>query len=122
MVCTIALVSCKKQFSDEELFERLHGNWGATMKFLEHESFHYEVDTSRFFEENRRLGIIFSSKGNFQKTFEGTENGTYWVEEGDLVLSTADSTSFEILLVNSKKLVLQGDSAKLYFEKYSFQI
>lgn len=106
--------------SDEELFDRLHGNWGATMKFLEHESFHYEVDTALFYEEGRRLGIIFSSKGNFQKTFEGTESGNYWVEEGELVLSTADTTSFEILHVNARKLVLQADSAKLYFEKYVY--
>gem|GEM_PF-6171063 len=116
----LTLVSCRKQLSDVELLDRLHGNWGATMKFLEYESFHYEVDTALFFEEGRRLGIIFSSKGTYQKSFEGGENGSYWVEEGDLVLSTADTTSFEILHVNSRKLVLQKGKDKLYFEKFVY--
>ena len=66
----LAFVSCRKQLSDEELFDRLHGNWGATMKVMEYESFHYEVDSALFHTEGRRLGIVFSSKGNFQKTFE----------------------------------------------------
>jgi len=66
------------------------------------------------------LGIVFSSKGNFQKTFEGEEIGSYWVEEGDLVLSTSDTTSLQILHVNARKLVLQDDSVKLYFEKYVY--
>ena len=120
LVVAIAFVSCKKQLSDEELYDRLHGNWGATMKVMEYESFHYEVDSALFHTESRRLGFIFSSNGNFQKSFEGVEAGSYWVEEGDLVLSIADTTSFEILHVNARKLVLQVDSAKLYFEKYVY--
>lgn len=120
MVIAIAFVSCKKQLSDEELFDRLHGNWGATMKVMEYESFHYEVDSTLFHTEGRRLGIVFSSKGNFQKTFEGDEIGSYWVEEGDLVLSTSDTASMQILHVNARKLVLQDDSVKLYFEKYVY--
>lgn len=106
--------------SDEELFDRLHGNWVATMKVMEYESFHYEVDSALFHTEDRRLGIVFSSKGSFQKTFEGEEIGTYWLEEGDLVLSTADTISLQILHVNARKLVLQVDSVKLYFEKYVY--
>ena len=120
LVVAIAFVSCKKQLSDEELYDLLHGNWGATMKVMEYESFHYEVDSALFHTEGRRLGFIFSSNGNFQKSFEGVEAGSYWVEEGDLVLSIADTTSFEILHVNARKLVLQVDSAKLYFEKYVY--
>ena len=116
----MVLVGCKKKLSDEELFDRLHGNWGATMKVMEYESFHYEVDSTLFHTEGRRLGFIFSSKGSFQKSFEGVAAGSYWVEEGDLVLSTADTTSYEILHVNARKLVLQADSAKLYFEKYVY--
>lgn len=119
-VLALGLVSCKKQLSDEELFDRLHGNWGATMKVMEYESFHYEVDSALFHTEGRRTGFVFSSKGNFQKTFEKSEVGAYWVEEGELVLSTADTTSFQILHVNARKLVLQTDSAKLYFEKYVY--
>ena len=120
LVVAIAFVSCKKQLTDEQLFDRLQGNWGATMKVMEYESFHYEVDSTLFHTEGRRLGIIFSSKGNFQKTFEGQEIGTYWVEEGELVLSTSDTTSLQILHVNARKLVLQVDSVKLYFEKYIY--
>ena len=59
--------------SHEELFDLLHGNWASTMKVMEYKSFHYEVDSTLFHTEGRRLGIVFSSKGNFQKTFEGKE-------------------------------------------------
>ena len=106
--------------SDSELLDRLHGNWGATMKFLEYENFHYEIDSALFYEEGKRLGIVFSSKGNFQKSFEGTAIGSYWVEEGELVLSTEDTTSFEILHLNARKLVLQKGTDKIYFEKYVY--
>lgn len=120
MLVALTFVSCKKQLSDEQLFDRLQGNWDATMKVMEYESFHYEVDSTLFHSEGRRLGIIFSSKGNFQKTFEEEGVGTYWVEEGDLVLSTSDTASMQILNVNARKLVLQFDSAKVYFEKYVY--
>tara|TARA_B110000046_G_scaffold25332_2_gene24785 strand:- start:4035 stop:4433 length:399 start_codon:yes stop_codon:yes gene_type:complete len=120
LLVALTFVSCKKQLSDEQLFDRLQGNWDATMKVMEYESFHYEVDSTLFHSEGRRLGIIFSSKGNFQKTFEEEGVGTYWVEEGDLVLSTSDTASMQILHVNARKLVLQFDSAKVYFEKYVY--
>jgi len=37
-----------------------------------------------------------------------------------LVLSTSDTASMQILHVNARKLVLQDDSVKLYFEKYVY--
>ncbi|MDA9312419.1 hypothetical protein N8371_08440 [Vicingaceae bacterium] len=61
--------------SHEELFDLLHGNWASTMKVMEYKSFHYEVDSTLFHTEGRRLGIVLVLKEIFKRLLKAKKWG-----------------------------------------------
>jgi hypothetical protein len=122
------LVACSSnQPSDEELTERIHGVWIPNLIVSPVKNFTPEKDSSLFYKNNRRIQLTFNSKGTFSSTINNNELLPYYITGGILCsVYSQDETVInhtiyqEIEFLNHKKMVLNYDGMKLYYEKFVY--
>ena len=117
-ISVLALSACKKDPTDEELTDALFGTWEPYLISTLHESHVYEDDSTFFYENGARDKVLFLSEG---KMVENGRPMRYSVLDGNLlVINELDTNLQDILFVDNEKLVLDGDGAKVYYEKFVY--
>lgn len=117
-VLILALSACKKDPTDEELTDSLFGTWEPYLISTLYQSHVFEDDSTFFYENGVRDKTLFLSEG---KMVENGAHLSYKVLDGNLlVINELDTSLHDILFVDSKKLVLDGDGAKVYYEKFTY--
>ena len=86
----LALFSCKRDPSDEELTDSVFGTWIPYMVVMSDSTISYEKDSAFFYDRGIRNKASFLSKGKMQ------ENGldfSYFIKDGNLnVINDFDTT------------------------------
>lgn len=117
--------SCKRTLSDDEIRDRIVGNWESELIVQGSLNFTPKTDSALFFTEGKKNFIIFSKRGIASKTGRKVNDLSYFIEDGFLMISplgSSDTITQEIIFVNSKRLVLmeEKEDKKYYYNRFVY--
>lgn len=120
----IFLIGCSSEKqTDQELTEKIHGVWIQNLISDGSLNFTPKNDSDLFFTNRRQFEIRFSSNETYSTSKSGTKAYSFTIDRGTLRTENLDDTLLNnsfIDFLNYKKLVLNKNNRKFYFEKFVY--
>ena len=125
--CLIVILfhSCKRTLSDDEIRDRIVGNWESSLIVQGSLNFTPKSDSALFYTAGKKNFITFSKRGTVTKTGGELDGLSYLIEDGFLMTVPTESTDTliqEIIFVNSKRLVVfeEKEDRKYYYNRFVY--
>ncbi|MBL4709666.1 MAG: hypothetical protein JKY48_14630 [Flavobacteriales bacterium] len=117
--------SCKRTLTDDEIRDRIVGNWERELIVKGSLNFTPKTDSALFYTKGKKNFVSFSKRGIASKTGRKVNDLSYFVEDGFVMISpleSSDTMTQEIIFVNSKKLVLfeEKEDMKYYYSRFVY--